>query len=189
MVKGKAKRLQVRWYGGGRRTVEVITGKGHWYKSGKGLVPVLWVFVRDRSGTHRDEYFFTTDTSLGAKEVVELYCRRWNIETTFQEMRSQLGLETTRGWSQQTVLRMAPLLFSLYTLTVVFYDTMPWSSCHVTVKSWIGKKGSTFSDMITSVRSYLWSEWVFAQVPGAQAVLKLPATARAVIQFGVAQAA
>lgn len=189
VVKGKAKRLQVCWYGGGRRTVEVITGKGHWYKSGKGLVPVLWVFVRDRSGTHRDEYFFTTDTSLGAKEVVELYCRRWNIETTFQEMRSQLGLETTRGWSQQTVLRMAPLLFSLYTLTVVFYDTMPWSSSHVTVKSWRGKKGSTFSDMITSVRSYLWSEWVFAKVPGAKAVLKLPATARAVIHFGVAQAA
>ncbi len=186
---GKAKPLRVRWYGGGRRLVEVITGQGHWYKSGKGLVPVLWVFVRDRSGTHRDEYFFTTDTSLSAKEVIELYGGRWNIETTFQEMRSQLGLETTCGWSQRTVLRMAPLLFSLYTLTVSFYDTLPWSSQHITVKSWIGKSGTTHSDMMASVRRYLWSEWVFAQVPGARAVLKLPATARAVIQYGLAQAA
>lgn len=189
VAKGKSKRLRVRWYGGGRRTVEVITGKGHWYKSGKGLVPVLWVFVRDRSGTHRDEYFFTTDTSLSAQEVIELYGGRWNIETTFQEMRSQLGLETTRGWSQQTVLRMAPLLFCLYTLTAIFYDTMPWTSCHVTVKSWIGKEGITFSDMMASVRRYLWTEWVFAQVPGASAVLKLPNTVRTVIQYGIAQAA
>ncbi len=70
-------------------TVEVITGKGHWCKSGKGLVPVLWVFVRDLTGTHCDECFFTTDTSLGAKEVIELYGGRWNIETTFQEIMSQ----------------------------------------------------------------------------------------------------
>ena len=52
---------------------------------------------------------------------------RWNIETTFQEMRSHLGLESTRGWSRQTVLRMAPCLFCLCALVVIFYDTMPWS--------------------------------------------------------------
>ena len=73
-----------------------------------GIVPVLWVFVRDLSGTHRDEYFFTTDTSMSAEAVIEMYGGRWNIETTFQEMRSHLGLESTRGWSRETVLRMAP---------------------------------------------------------------------------------
>ena len=98
--RGKGKRLRVRWYGGGWRNVEVVTGKGHWYKSGKGVVHVLWVFVRDLDGTHRDEYFFTTDMSMSAKAVIEMYGGRWNIETTFQEMREHLGLETTRGWSQ-----------------------------------------------------------------------------------------
>jgi hypothetical protein len=185
----KAKRLRVRWYGGSWRTVEVVTGTGHWYKSGKGLVPVLWVYVRDLTGTHRDEYFFTTDTSMSAKAVIEMYGGRWNIETTFQEMRSHLGLETTRGWSQLTVLPMAPLLFSLYTLTVIFFDTMSWSSSHLTVKKWIGKEGTTFSDMLISVRRYLWMEWVFEQVPGARAVLKLPRPARALIDYGLAQAA
>ncbi len=76
-------------------------------------------------------------------------------------MRSQLGLETTRGWSQLTVLRMAPLLFSVYTLTVIFFDTMSWFNSHVTAKKWIGKEGTTFSDMMISVRRYLWMEWVF----------------------------
>ncbi len=187
--KTKGNRVRVRWYGGGWRNVEVITGTGHWYKSGRGLVPVLWVFVRDLDGTHRDEYFFTTDTAMSAKEVIQTYGGRWNIETTFQEMRSHLGLETTRGWSQATVLRMAPCLFLLYTIVVLFYDTMPWSNPHVRMKRWIGKEAVTFSDMLCSVRRYLWMEWVFAQVPGGLAVQKLPDPIRAVLDFGLAQAA
>src|SRR5262249_14293145 len=31
-------RLNVAWYGGGRRDVEVVSGTGHWYKAGQGLV-------------------------------------------------------------------------------------------------------------------------------------------------------
>lgn len=165
VAKRNGKRLRVRWYGGGWRDVKVVTGIGHWYKSGKGLVPVLRVYVHDLEGTHRDEYFFTTDTSMTAQAVIEMYGGRWNIETTFQEMRAHLGLETTRGWSQQTVLRMAPCLFCLYTLIVVFFDTMPWSNPHVRLKKWLGKEDTTFSDMIVSVRRYLWVEWFFEQVP------------------------
>ena len=109
--KTKGKKLRVRWYGGGWRNVEVVTGTGHWFKSGKGLVPIRWVFVRDLEGTHRDEYFFSTDVSMSAGEIIEHYGGRWNIETTFQEMREHIGLETTRGWHRQTILRMAPCLF------------------------------------------------------------------------------
>src|SRR5205814_350822 len=46
-------RLEVSWYGGGRREVEVVSGTGHWHKSGEGLVEVLWVYVHDVTGTHR----------------------------------------------------------------------------------------------------------------------------------------
>ena len=83
--------LNVAWYGGERRRVEVVTGIGLWYKSGRPLVPVRWVFVRDRTGTHRDEYFFTTDVTMSPQAVIETYTGRWNIETTFQEARSYLG--------------------------------------------------------------------------------------------------
>jgi hypothetical protein len=95
---------------------------GNWFKSGHGLVSVAWVHVRDLNRAHREEYFFTTNVTLSAKAIVEMYGARWNIETTFQEMRCHLGLETTRGWSRQTVLRMAPCPFVLYAIVVVFYD-------------------------------------------------------------------
>ena len=98
--------LTVAWYGGERRRVGVVTGTGWWYQSGRPLIPVCWVFVRDRTGTHRDEYFFTTDVTMSPKAVIETYTGRWNIETTFEEMRSYVGLETTRGWRRATVLRM-----------------------------------------------------------------------------------
>jgi hypothetical protein len=73
-------RLTVAWYGGGRRRVEVVTGTGLWYRSGRPLVPVRWVFVRDLPGTHRDEYLFTTDRALSAEAVIETYTARWNLE-------------------------------------------------------------------------------------------------------------
>jgi hypothetical protein len=74
------------------------------------------VFVHDLTGTHRDEYFLTTDVAMTAQEVIETYVGRWNEETTFQEMRSYLGLESTRGWKEKTVLRLAPCLFGLYSV-------------------------------------------------------------------------
>ena len=69
----------VAWYGGDRRRVEVVTGSGWWYQSGRPLVPVRWVFVRDRTGTHRDEYFFTTDVTMSPKAVIETSTGRWSI--------------------------------------------------------------------------------------------------------------
>ena len=121
----RRQRLNVAWYGGGRRDVAVVTGTGHWYKAGEGLVEVLWVFVHDLTGTHRDEYFFTTDVRLTATQVIECFTGRWSIETTFQEMRAYLKLETTRGRKKDTVLRLAPCLFGLYTVVAVLYAQMP----------------------------------------------------------------
>jgi hypothetical protein len=185
----KRKKLRVRWYGGGWRNVEVVTGTGHWFKSGKGLVPIRWVFVHDLDGTHRDEYFFSTDRSMSAREIIEHYGGRWNIETTFQEMREHLGLETTRGWHRQTVLRMAPCLFILYTVVTLFYDTMPESSSHLRERFWFGKATITFSDMIASVRHHLWLEWVFEHTPGGEGVRKLSLPVRKLLDFGLTQAA
>jgi hypothetical protein len=99
-----------------------------------------------------------------------------------------LGLESTRGWHRETVLRMAPSLFCLYTVVVLFYDTMPLSNSHLRVTQWIGKEKTSFSDMIGSVRRYLWMEWVFAPVPGGNVVRKLPKPVRAVLDFRLVQA-
>ena len=162
-----AKRIKsnVGWYGGGRRDVETVSGTGQWYKAGHGLVAVRWVYVHDLTGTHRDEYFFTTDVAMTEQEVVETYTKRWNVETTFQEMRSYLGLETTRGWKEKTVLRAAPCLFGLYTVVACLYSQLPRKYARMRAVQWAGKESVTFSDAITAVRRWLWVEWVFA-IPG-----------------------
>lgn len=83
VAKSRRRRLNVAWYGGGRRDVAVVTATGHWYKGGEGLVPVRWVFVHDCTGTHREEYFFTTDLGMTPQQIIEAYTGRWSIETTF----------------------------------------------------------------------------------------------------------
>ncbi|WP_052639611.1 hypothetical protein [Zavarzinella formosa] len=85
------------------------------------------MFVRDLTGTHRDEYFFTTDPARTPTEVIEHYCGRQSIETTFQECRSCLGLESTRGWCRVTVLRAAPCLFGLYSVVASLCQLLPES--------------------------------------------------------------
>jgi hypothetical protein len=182
-------RLHVAWYGGGRRDVEVVTGTGHWYQAGQGLVEVRWVFVHDRTGTHRDEYFFTTDVARTAPEVIETYVGRWNEETTFQEMRSYLGLESTRGWKEQTVLRAAPCLFGLYTVVACLYSQLPRRYARERAVEWDGKQDVTFSDAITAVRRWLWVEWVFATPGHREAFDKLSRPFRRLLLHALAPAA
>jgi hypothetical protein len=181
--------LKVAWYGGGQRKVEIVSGTGHWYKASEGLVEVLWVFVHDCTGTHREEYFFTTDVCLTAKQVIECFTGRWSIETTFQEMRAYLGLETTRGRKKETVLRVAPCLFGLYTIVAALYAEMPARYRTGKLIHWVGKTDTTFSDAITAVRRWLWQEWVFA-IPGHSAAFaKLGRPLRELLLGGLAPAA
>jgi hypothetical protein len=181
-------RLVVGWYGGGTRKVAVVTGTGHWYKSGRGLAPVRWVFVEDRTGTHRDEYFFTTDPALTPAAVIGLYTARWNIETTMQECRSGLGLETTRGWCRRTVLRAAPCLFGLYSVVAVLFHALPAEKRSGAV-AWPGKAGVTFSDALAAVRRWVWAEGVFPRAGADAAVEQLPPEVRELLLSALAPAA
>ena len=79
-----------------------------------------WVFVHDLTGTHRDEYFFTTDVAMSREAVIETYTGRWNIETTFEEAPLVTSAWRRRGaGSADTVLRAEPCLFGLYTVVVL----------------------------------------------------------------------
>jgi hypothetical protein len=189
-VAAEAQRLRrhtVSWYGGGTRRVGLLSRTGHWYKSGAGLVPIRWVFVRDRDGTHRDEFFFSTDPTLDPVTIIETYTARWNLETTFQELRALLGLETTRGWSRKTVLRMAPCLFGLYTAVALLYQALPESKREGGV-DWPGKSGVTFSDAMMTVRRWLWREWVFPHTGADAVVRELPEPVQDLLFYGLAPA-
>jgi DDE superfamily endonuclease len=181
--------LEVSWYGGGRRTVEVVSGTGHWYKAGQGLVEVLWVFVHDLTGTHRDSYLFSTDPAMPVARVIETYTGRWNIETTFQEMRAYLGLETTRGRTKNTVLRAAPCLFGLYSVVALLYAEWPVETTAEGTVSYRGKAAVTFSDAISVVRRQLWLEGVFESHGQTEAFRNLPRPLQAVLLAALAPAA
>ncbi|MEZ6055519.1 MAG: transposase [Planctomycetaceae bacterium] len=157
----KRRRLKVAWYGGGTRLVEIITGTGHWYRQGQGLVEVRWVYVHDLSGHHRDESLYSTDPNMGGKRLIESFVGRWDIEVTFEEMREHLGLETTRGRCEKTILRVEPCLFLLYTIVTYWYAHLPQRQQKIIHINWPGKQHITFSDAILSVRRNTWSHSLF----------------------------
>ena len=181
--------LEVAWYGGGRRTVEVVSGTGHWHKSGEGLVEVTWVYVHDLSGTHRDTYLFSTETTMPPARVIATYTGRWNIETTFQEMRAYLGLETTRGRVKNTVLRAAPCLFGLYAVVALLYAELPAEATAEGGVKYRGKATVTFSDAISVVRRQLWLEGVLESQGQTEVFQNLPRPLQAVILAALAPAA
>jgi hypothetical protein len=185
----RRQRLEVAWYGGGRREVEVVSGTGHWHKSGQGLVEVVWVYGHDRTGTHRDSYLFSTDPAMAVGLVIETYTRRWNIETTFQEMRAYLGLETTRGRTPATVLRAAPCLFGLYAVVALLYAELPTGATAEGAVSYRGKAEVTFSDAIAAVRRQLWLEGVFESHGPTEVFGNLPHVLRSIILAALAPAA
>ena len=174
--RSKGKRFTVSWYGGGTRKVELTWGEGCWHKAkhSGGLVPVRWVFVHDLSGTHRDEYLFTTDPTLGPDQIVSFFTARWSIEVTFQEVRAHLGFATLRNWSRKSVLRTAPCLLGLFSLvSLIFARASKGKTPTPASVPWYHKAEPTFSDAITAVRRLCWQEVLWR--PGHHAgVTKLP---------------
>jgi len=189
VARSRRTRLHVSWYGGGMRDVAVVTGTGYWYKSGVGLVEVRWVFVRDLSGTHRDEYFFSTDVRMTARQIIETFTGRWSLEVTFEEMRAYLGLESTRGRSENTVLRMVPCLFGLYSVVALIYASLPARERSSGRVNWVGKRETTYSDAITAVRRHLWVGWIFERGGHAAAFSKIPRSLRVLLLRALAPAA
>jgi len=180
----------VGWYGGGQRRVEWVSGTGHWYKGGKGLVPIRWVFVHDLDGTHRDEYFYTTDTALRAEQIITYFTARWPIETTFQEMRSHLGFETPRQRAARSVLRTGPCLLGLYSMIcLIFAAHAQGHRIRLRATAWYAKTAPTFSDAIATVRRLFWSTTILGRSSHNDAFQKIPSRLRNLLLDHLSRAA
>jgi hypothetical protein len=175
--KSKAKRFTVSWYGGKSRKAELVWGEGHWYKRGEGLVGVRWVFVHDITGTHRDDYFYSTDMTLAPDQIVSLYTARWGIEVTFQEVRAHMGFNTPRNWSEPSVLRTAPCLLGLFSLVSVIFANTAGDRPKIRRSPWHQRSEATFSDAIAAVRRMCWTN-IMEQPCGNAPVPKIPARFR-----------
>ena len=105
-----------------RRTgwIEYTYGTALWHHGGKPIVPILWVLVRYPDGRHEPQAFLCTDTEASPCDVLDCYNRRWAVETTYEESRAHLGMETQRQWSDPAIFRTTPLLLGLYTVVALY---------------------------------------------------------------------
>jgi hypothetical protein len=158
----KKRRARVRWYGGGTRRVTLRSGVGCMYRSGL-LVPIRWVHVVDREGSHREEWLFSTDVHAEPADIVSTFTKRWNIETTFQELRAHHRLETTRVWSRNAVLSFIPCIFLLYTVAVLARRAQSEKPVRPLRTPWYSKAAATYSDLLAELRSTYWRQLIAEQ--------------------------
>jgi hypothetical protein len=179
VAQARRRRATVNWYGGSSRKVELVHGDGQWYRSGEGLVPIRWVYTHDVQGTHRDDYFYSTDPTLDPATIVSWFTGRWPIETTFQEVRAQLGFETPRQRTEKSVLRTGPCLLGLFSLVgLIFAEYRKDHSPRLAHTDWYAKTEPTFGDAMATVRRLFWQKTIFAQSAHNEAFQKIPARLR-----------
>ena len=129
-------------------------------RAGIAPVPIRWVLVRDPSGEHEPAAFLSTDLDAQPATILGWFVSRWRLETTFQEVRAHLGVETQRQWSDLAILRTTPALLGLFSLITVWADGLARDATNVlrpNVTAWYRKSEPTFSDAIAAVRRVLWA--------------------------------
>ena len=148
------------WYNAQQRKLLVATGTAVWYHAGIPPVPIRWVLVRDPCGEHEPSAFLSTDLDAKPATILGWFVSRWRVETTFQEVRAHLGVETQRQWSDLAILRTTPALLGLFSLITVWADGLVRdraTALRPNAAAWYRKQEPTFSDAIAAVRRVLWS--------------------------------
>ena len=146
-----------RWYSQGEREVEVVTGTGVWYHSGRPVVPIRWVLLRDPQGKFAPQALLCTDQNIEPVQILAWFVQRWQVETTFQEVRTHLGVETQRQWNDLAIQRTTPVLLGLFSLvTLLAHQQAAAGSLTVRQAAWYRKTTPTFSDALAAVRRQLW---------------------------------
>jgi len=150
----KWKKVKVSWYEGKTKSVFIQTGKCLWYYIGFRPVPIVWVLVKSSVG-EEPVAFFSTHLSHTPKQIIERFVRRWSIESTFEEARRHLGMETQRQWSDKAIMRTTPVIlasFSIVTLMAINLSVSSGEKIPVQQTSWYKKERITFSDVLSYVR-------------------------------------
>jgi hypothetical protein len=165
------------WYGEDERDVEVVSETALWYSPGLPAVPVRWVLMRDPKEEFETQALLCTDLDAKPEQIISWFVRRWQMESTFQEVRQRLGFETQRHWSELAVRRTAPALLGLFSLVTLFaHQYMAYKSANsVRGAAWYDKQRPTFSDALALVRKELWArEATFCRSLAQTDAVKVP---------------
>ena len=154
------------WYGQGPTLVEITCGTAVWYSRGKPVVPIRWVIVRDPKGKFETRAFLCTDQDASPVQMLKWFVSRWQVEVTFREVRTHLGVETQRQWSHKAIARTTPILMGLFSwITLLAHQSQTDGKLPVRQAAWYAKPLPTFSDAIALVRSQIWTYWGFCMSP------------------------
>ena len=110
------------------------------------------MLVCDPDGKMKPQAFFCTDTDMDPAEVISNFAKRWEMEVTFQEVCTHLGVETQRQWSKKVIARTTPALLGLYSLVCLWGEQALESNLMSYAAAWYEKANFTFSDAIAVIR-------------------------------------
>jgi len=165
----------VSWYGGITRSVEMATGTALWYHAGVPPVPMRWVLIRDPQGKFAAQAVLCTDQSADPVQILDWFVMRWPVEVTFHEVRTHLGVETQRQWSDLAIVRTTPALLGLFSLVTIFaHQLLDGHPLPVRQAAWYSKALPTFSDTLAFVRQHLWSSHFFCRSSSTHEVIEIP---------------
>ena len=147
----------VAWYDNTTRTVELASQTAVWCRSGKHPVLIRWVLIRDPQGAFTPQALLCTDPSADPTQILEWFVLRWQLEVTFQEVRTHLGVETQRQWSDLAIARTTPTLLGLFSWTALAAHALQ-KHHPITQRTaaWYAKPSPTFVDAIALARRHLW---------------------------------
>jgi hypothetical protein len=165
------KKVTIRgWYGEKRRQIEIVSCTAVWYHPGMPPVAIRWVLIRDPKGEFRSQALLCTDLNVDSVRIVKWFVMRWQLEVTFREVRTHLGVETQRQWSDWAIKRTTPALLGLFSLvTLLAHHSTRQGKLPIRQAAWYTKALPTFSDALATVRHQLWQAMSFhTSVPDAE---------------------
>jgi hypothetical protein len=163
------------WYGRTERRLDIASGTALWHHPGR-QVPIRWVLVRDVAGEKQPQAFLCTDVEADPVSILRWFVGRWRTETTFEEARRHLGLETQRQWSDLAILRTTPALLGLFSLVTLWATWLEAQRALVPeCVRWYVKQAPTFSDALALVRHELWTSATFGSSPADRNPSKISA--------------
>ena len=105
-----------------RRTLQVLSSVVVWPHV-LGMKKVRLVVVRDPAGKFEDTYLFTTMVEAIPEWVIETFAKRWAIEVSFRDSKQVLDIEGPQHWSQQSIEKLAPWVWLMQSVILVWYVT------------------------------------------------------------------
>ena len=134
-----------------------------WYPSA-GQQTLRIVVVRDPSGRRRDDCFFSTDLTLAATQILQIFSRRWPLEVCFRDVKQFLGFEDPQNRVAKATTRTAPLIFFIYNLVLLWHAQSghKLAAHSVLDRLWYTHKTSvSFEDILRTLRHATWQEKIF----------------------------